>query len=117
VPAKSIRKRSFTKGSGSSGGGALLGYARVSKRDEQSNTLQTKALRAAGCKRLFEFPAGRPLPSTMSFPSMASAVLWAGPTSSRDAVSSGYPSLAAPAGDHSGGCGWTSQVPTRSLCT
>jgi DNA invertase Pin-like site-specific DNA recombinase len=54
VPAKSIRKRSFTKGSGPSGGGALLGYARVSKGDEQNNALQTKALRAAGCRRLFE---------------------------------------------------------------
>lgn len=32
----------------------LLGYARVSKGDEQSNVLQTKALRAAGCRRLFE---------------------------------------------------------------
>jgi hypothetical protein len=54
VPAKSIRKRSFTKGSGPSGGGALLGYARVSKGDEQDNALQTKALKAAGCRRLFE---------------------------------------------------------------
>ena len=34
--------------------GLLLGYARVSKGDEQSNVLQTKALRAAGCRRLFE---------------------------------------------------------------
>jgi DNA invertase Pin-like site-specific DNA recombinase len=32
----------------------LLGYARVSKGDEQNNALQTKALRAAGCRRLFE---------------------------------------------------------------
>lgn len=31
-----------------------LGYARVSKGDEQNNTLQAKALRAAGCRRLFE---------------------------------------------------------------
>ena len=54
MPAKSIRKRSFTKGSELSGGGALLGYARVSKGDEQNNALQTKALRAAGCRRLFE---------------------------------------------------------------
>jgi DNA invertase Pin-like site-specific DNA recombinase len=36
------------------GSGALLGYARVSKGDEQNNALQTKALRAAGCRRLFE---------------------------------------------------------------
>jgi len=34
--------------------GVLLGYARVSKRDEQNNTLQAKALRATGCRRLFE---------------------------------------------------------------
>ncbi len=54
MPAKSIRKRPFTKGSGPSGGGALLGYARVSKGDEQNNALQTKALRASGCRRLFE---------------------------------------------------------------
>ena len=32
----------------------MLGYARVSKGDEQNNALQTKALRAAGCRRLFE---------------------------------------------------------------
>jgi DNA invertase Pin-like site-specific DNA recombinase len=49
-----VHKRSFVKGPKPSGGGALLGYARVSKGDEQNNTLQTKALRAAGCRRLFE---------------------------------------------------------------
>jgi DNA invertase Pin-like site-specific DNA recombinase len=32
----------------------LLGYARVSKGDEQNNLLQAKTLRAAGCQRLFE---------------------------------------------------------------
>ena len=32
----------------------LIGYARVSKGDEQSNALQAKALKAAGCKRVFE---------------------------------------------------------------
>jgi DNA invertase Pin-like site-specific DNA recombinase len=32
----------------------LLGYARVSKGDDQSNALQLKALKAAGCKRVFE---------------------------------------------------------------
>ena len=32
----------------------LLGCARVSKGDEQNDALQTKALRAAGCRRLFE---------------------------------------------------------------
>lgn len=54
MPAESIRKRSFTNGAGSFGDGALLGYARVSKGDEQNNALQTKALRAAGCRRIFE---------------------------------------------------------------
>jgi DNA invertase Pin-like site-specific DNA recombinase len=32
----------------------LLGYARVSKGDEQNNALQVKALRAVGCRKLFE---------------------------------------------------------------
>jgi DNA invertase Pin-like site-specific DNA recombinase len=35
-------------------GGLLLGYARVSKADDQDNSAQVKALRLAGCKRLFE---------------------------------------------------------------
>jgi len=35
-------------------GGMLLGYARVSKGDEQNNALQAKALWAAGCCKLFE---------------------------------------------------------------
>jgi len=34
--------------------GVLLGYARVSKGEEQSNAAQAKALRAAGCRRIFE---------------------------------------------------------------
>jgi DNA invertase Pin-like site-specific DNA recombinase len=34
--------------------GLLLGCARVPKGEDQTNTLQTKALRAAGCRRLFE---------------------------------------------------------------
>ena len=32
----------------------LIGYARVSKGDDQSNALQAKALKAAGCTRMFE---------------------------------------------------------------
>jgi DNA invertase Pin-like site-specific DNA recombinase len=32
----------------------LIGYARVSKGDEQNNALQAKALRKAGCRRIFE---------------------------------------------------------------
>lgn len=54
MPAKSIRKRSFTKGSRPSDGGALLAYPRVSKGDHQDDTLQTKALEAANRRRLFE---------------------------------------------------------------
>ena len=54
MPAKPIRKRSFVKDAQSANDGMLLGYARVSKGDEQNNALQTKALRAAGCHRLFE---------------------------------------------------------------
>jgi DNA invertase Pin-like site-specific DNA recombinase len=49
-----MRKRSFVKDSKSASGGVLLGYARVSKGDEQSNAVQAKALRAAGCLRIFE---------------------------------------------------------------
>jgi DNA invertase Pin-like site-specific DNA recombinase len=54
MAASSVRKRSFVKDSKSSSGGVLLGYARVSKGDEQSNAVQAKALRAAGCRRIFE---------------------------------------------------------------
>jgi len=54
VAASSIRKRSFVKDSKSASGGVLLGYARVSRGDEQSNAVQAKALRAAGCRRIFE---------------------------------------------------------------
>ena len=32
----------------------LIGYARVSKGDDQSNALQARSLKAAGCERLFE---------------------------------------------------------------
>jgi DNA invertase Pin-like site-specific DNA recombinase len=54
VTAKPIRKRSFVKDAKPVTAGLLLGYARVSKGDEQNNALQAKALRAAGCRRLFE---------------------------------------------------------------
>ncbi len=54
MTAKSIRKRTFVKARKPDSAGLLLGYARVSKGDEQTNTLQAKALRAAGCRRLFE---------------------------------------------------------------
>src|SRR6202140_2305316 len=49
-----MHKRPFVKTSKPDKAGLLLGYARVSKGDEQNNTLQTKALKAAGCRRLFE---------------------------------------------------------------
>src|SRR3954449_3387861 len=49
-----MRKRPFVKAAGPGRGGLLFGYARVSKGDEQTNTLQAKALRAAGCSKLFE---------------------------------------------------------------
>ena len=54
MTASSIRKRSFVKDSKSSRKGVLLGYVRVSKGDEQSNAVQAEALRAAGCRRIFE---------------------------------------------------------------
>ena len=54
MAANSMRKRSFVKDAQPANSGALLGYARVSKGDEQNNLLQAKALRAAGCRRVFE---------------------------------------------------------------
>lgn len=51
---KPVRKRPFAKDPAPAGSGMLLGYARVSKGDEQNNALQAKALRAAGCRKLFE---------------------------------------------------------------
>ena len=35
-------------------GAMLVGYARVSKADDQDTAAQVKALRQAGCKRIFE---------------------------------------------------------------
>ena len=49
-----MRKRAFVKAATPDNGGLLLGYARVSKGDEQTNTLQARALQAAGCRRIFE---------------------------------------------------------------
>jgi DNA invertase Pin-like site-specific DNA recombinase len=54
VTDKPVRKRPFAKDSAPASSGMLLGYARVSKGDEQNNALQAKALRAAGCRKLFE---------------------------------------------------------------
>src|ERR1035437_88555 len=54
VTAKPVRKRTFVKDTKREGTGLLLGYARVSKGYDQTNTLQTKALTAAVCRRLFE---------------------------------------------------------------
>ncbi len=52
--AKLLRKRTFAKAGKPARGSLLLGYARVSKGDEQTNALQARALRAAGCRRIFE---------------------------------------------------------------
>ncbi len=54
MAAQPVRKRSFVKEAKPAATGLLLGYARVSKGDDQNNALQTKALRAAGCRKLFE---------------------------------------------------------------
>ncbi|MDA8252725.1 MAG: hypothetical protein M0Z28_26645 [Rhodospirillales bacterium] len=54
VVAQPVRKRPFVKGTEPAPRGLLLGYARVFKGDEQNNALQAKALRAAGCQKLFE---------------------------------------------------------------
>ena len=54
MAAASMRKRPFVKDAKVASAGLSLGYARVSKGDEQSNALQAKALKAAGCRRLFE---------------------------------------------------------------
>ena len=53
VTTKSVRKRPFTKDPVSASS-MLLGYARVSKGDEQNNVLQAKAFRTARCRKLFE---------------------------------------------------------------
>ena len=54
MPAKSVRKRLFVKAVKPAAGSLLVGYARVSKGDEQTNALQVRALKGAGCRRLFE---------------------------------------------------------------
>ena len=50
---ESVPKRPFVKASKPSTG-LLLGYARVSRGDDQTNALQARVLRAAGCRRVFE---------------------------------------------------------------
>jgi len=44
VPRRSVHKRPFAKDRTPTGKPLLLGYARVSKGDEQTNTMQAKAL-------------------------------------------------------------------------
>ena len=51
---RAMPKRPFVKDRSLPAAGMLLGYARVSKGDDQTNLLQAKALRAAGCRRIFE---------------------------------------------------------------
>ena len=50
----SVHKRPFVKPGQHASKGLLLGYARVSKGDDQTNIMQARALRAAGCRRIFE---------------------------------------------------------------
>jgi hypothetical protein len=47
VPVKSVRKLSFVKAGKPTSNGLLLGDARVSKGDDQTNIMQARALRAA----------------------------------------------------------------------
>jgi len=54
VARRAMPKRPFVKDRSLPAAGMLLGYARVSKGDDQTNLLQAKALRAAGCRRIFE---------------------------------------------------------------
>jgi DNA invertase Pin-like site-specific DNA recombinase len=49
-----VRKHSFAKGAPDPATGMNIGYARVSKGDDQNNVLQVRALRAAGCRKIFE---------------------------------------------------------------
>ncbi len=49
-----LRIRSFGKGARLDTIPYLIGYARVSKGEEQSNVAQARALDAAGCRRVFE---------------------------------------------------------------
>ena len=54
MPRGSVHKRSFVKADKRVNNGLLLGYARVSKGDDQTNIMQARALRAGGCRRIFE---------------------------------------------------------------
>jgi len=54
VARRPVRKPSFAKAAPKTAKGMLLGYARVSKGDEQTNALQVRALRGVGCRRIFE---------------------------------------------------------------
>jgi DNA invertase Pin-like site-specific DNA recombinase len=54
VARRPVRKPSFAKAAPNPAVGMLLGYARVSKGDDQTNALQVRTLRAAGCRRIFE---------------------------------------------------------------
>ena len=50
---RTMRKPPFAKRARLAPAGHMIGYARIS-RDDQSNALQAKALREAGCRRVFE---------------------------------------------------------------
>src|SRR5689334_5918720 len=51
-------KQPFVKDRPPPAAGMLLGYARVSKEDDQTNLLQAKALQTAGCRRIEEEASG-----------------------------------------------------------
>jgi DNA invertase Pin-like site-specific DNA recombinase len=54
VARAGLRNRPFVKPGKPAAAGHELGYSRVSRGDDQSNALQMRALRAAGCRRIFE---------------------------------------------------------------
>jgi DNA invertase Pin-like site-specific DNA recombinase len=59
VPVRQARRvpvppLSFVEAGKRASNGLLLGYARVSKGDDQTNIMQARALRAAGCRRIFQ---------------------------------------------------------------
>jgi hypothetical protein len=53
VARGSVQKRPFAKAHKPVSSGLRFGYPRVSKGDDQTNIMQARALRAAGCRRIF----------------------------------------------------------------
>ncbi len=54
MPPTGMHKRTFARGGKPDMTALLLGYARVSKADDQTNSAQAHALRSAGCHRILE---------------------------------------------------------------